>query len=509
MRLGRRELLRTTSAAAAVSALPACDPAPVVPSERFAWGVASGDPTARSVILWTRLAVERDEEVTCDVFADPRARAPLATETGLAAVDRDGCVKLDVGGLAPDTTYYYRFRVGLEASPLGRTRTLPEGEVSHLRLAFVTCSNFAYGHFHGYRRIAERADLAVVVHLGDTMYEYADGAYGDLRPLDPPHETVSLEDYRLRYARYRLDPDLRELQRQHPIVSIWDDHEFANNAHETGSLTHDEVTQGPWRDRLAAARRAFFEWTPTRDETRVYRSLELGTLARLVLLDARMDGREPPPLDTVEWMRAGRRLVSDAQEQWIAAQLARSDVRYTVLGNQVVLAPFPALENLDAWDGFPAQRQRVLELLAGALSLPVVMTGDTHGSLALDLPSPTYDAETQSGSLGVEWGAPALASPHFTGEASRARETMLLEATPHLRFTEQESKGYVLLDLTRERARAEWWLVEDATRPDGDRERLARAFETTPEDRASREGSLEPSPPRVAAPALAPRDPSA
>jgi alkaline phosphatase D len=175
-----------------------------------------------------------------------------------------------------------------------------------------------------------------------------------------------------------------------------------------------------------------------------------------------------------------------------------------VLGNQVVLAPFAALENLDAWDGFPAQRQRVMQVLSEAPSLPIVMTGDTHGSLALDLPGPTYAADTQRGSIGVEWGAPALASPHFTGEASRARESMLLEATPHQRFTAQETKGYVLLDLDEARARAEWWLVEDTTRADGDRETLTAAFEARADDRASRESELAPSPAIEGAPSLAP-----
>ncbi|MBN8616618.1 MAG: alkaline phosphatase D family protein [Deltaproteobacteria bacterium] len=501
----RRELIRTTGAAAVVAALPACDPQPVVPSARFAWGVASGDPTSRAVMVWTRLAVDRDTTIRCDVFRDASERELVTSASASAMPARDGCVKLDVVGLEPATTYYFRFVTEEgDASPLGRTRTLPEGEVARMRLAFVTCTNFAYGLFHGYRRIAERADLALVVHLGDTIYEYADGVYGDLRALDPPRETVTLEDYRRRHAHYRLDPDLKEMQRQHPIVPIWDDHEFANNAHTTGSLTHDPVTQGAWSDRVAAAKQAFFEWTPTRDETQVHRSLELGSLARLVLLDARMDGREAPPIDTVDWMRSDRRLVSDAQEAWLGELVSGDDVAYTVLGNQVVLAPFAALENLDAWDGFPAQRQRVMQALSAAPSLPIVMTGDTHGSLALDLPGPTYAADTQLGSIGVEWGAPALASPHFTGEASRARESMLLEATPHLRFTEQEKKGYVLLDLDDTRARAEWWLVEDATRADGNRETLTAAFEARADDRASREAELAPSPVIEGAPSLAP-----
>jgi len=386
----------------------------------------------------------------------------------------------------------------------GVRRTSPEGRLPPARSAMGTCSNFAYGHFQAFRRIAERADLFGIVHLGDSIYEYADGVYGALRPLDPPHELVTLDDYRRRYARYRTDPDLREAMRQHVLLPVWDDHEFANNAHLTGSLTHDWTTQGAWTDRVAAARRAFFEWMPVRDETRVHRALALGDLARLVLLDTRMDGRDPPPLDEVEWVRPDRRLVSEAQERWLADELSRDDVVHTVLGNQVVLAPFAAQNNLDAWDGFPVQRARVLAAIASAPSLPIVVTGDTHASLSFDLPGASYDASTQIGSLGVEWGAPALASPHLTGADARAMEAALLAGTPHLRFTEQEAKGYLLLDLDRVRARGEWWHVADVARIDGGMETLVRAFEVTPARRASEPATADPSPPIADPPALAP-----
>ncbi len=499
----RRDALRAGGLTAASLLVPACAPPAPVP-DRFAWGVASGDPTATSVLLWSRLVVFEPEEIEVDVFRDAAASDLVRTELGLADPERDGCIKVDVEGLAPGSTYYFRFRAAGSTSVLGRARTLPVGSLPRARLAVVTCSNFAFGHFHALRRIAERADLFAIVHLGDSIYEYADGVYGSLRPLDPPHELLTLDDYRRRYARYRTDPDLREALRQHALLVVWDDHEFANNAHVSGSLTHDWTTQGPWMDRVAAARRAFFEWMPVRDETRVHRSLALGDLARLVLLDTRMEGRDQPPIDEADWVRSDRRLVSEAQERWLTTELSRDDVFHTVVGNQVVLAPFPAQNNLDSWDGFPAQRARVLEAIAGAPSLPVVVTGDTHASLAFDLPGASYDASTQTGSLGVEWGAPALASPHLTGAEARAMEAALLAGTPHLRFTEQEAKGYLLLDLDHVRARGEWWHVADVSRADGGSETLVRALEARPERRASEPATMEPTSPIADAPALAP-----
>lgn len=501
----RRDALALAGASVGAAVLPACA-ADERRSGHFAWGVASGDPTPTSVLLWTRLEVTRPEEVIVELFLDPHERRRVAREFGVAEPERDGTVKIDVEGLEPGTTYYYRFSTGRDRSALGRTRTLPIGPVERVRLAAVTCSNFGHGAFHAYRRIAERADLAVVVHLGDSIYEYAEGVYGAARWLDPPHECVTLSDYRRRYAHYRTDPDFREALRQHPFVVLWDDHEFSNNAHREGAPGHNPHVHGPWSDRVAAAKRAFFEWNPVREESRVHRELSVGDLARLLMLDTRIDGRDPPPVDSTDLERTDRLLVSYAQERWLLDRLHRADVVYTVIGNQVVLAPFSALGNLDAWDGFPAQRRRVLEAMARAPSLPVVLTGDTHASLAFDLPGPRYDPTTGAGSIGVEWGAPALCSPHHEGEIARAVERSLLSGTAHLRFTEQESKGYVLVEIDRIRARAEWWIVEDVARPDGGRERMIAAFEARPDDRASRRGSPTPLAPLSDAPALAPAE---
>ncbi|MFO0710171.1 MAG: alkaline phosphatase D family protein, partial [Sandaracinus sp.] len=339
--------------------------------------------------------------------------------------------------------------------------------------------------------------------LGDTIYEYADGEYGALRALDPPGLCLSLEDYRRRHARYRTDLDAQAALRQHPLLAVWDDHEFANNASRDGAPGHDPVTMGPWSDRVAAARRAFFEWMPVRDETRVHRALVLGDLARLILLDTRMDERDPAPLDVADWNREDRRIVSDAQERWLVDLLSESDVRYTLVGNQVLLAPFPAMNNVDAWDGYPAQRGRVLGAIEASPAPVVVLTGDTHSSYAFDLPGPGYDAATQRGAIGVEWGASAISSPTLASDPREA-ERVLLAGTPHLRFTEQEHRGFVLLDLRPARARAELWLIDDVTTPDAAPPRLVRAFETTAADRACREVDATPSRLDGAAPPPAP-----
>jgi alkaline phosphatase D len=502
VRVTRRQALRTGAVAAVSWLAPGCADPAIPPTEGFAWGVASGDPTARSVILWTRLPVEVPTEVRVEVFRDPAATERVVEQLALADPERDGCVKVDLEGLEPGTTYYYRFSALGAESELGRTRTLPEGSLGRARLAFVSCANFAFGFFHPYARLARRADLTAVVHLGDSIYEYADGVYGALRRLDPPWETRTLTDYRRRYALYRGDPDVRAVLRQHPFLPVWDDHEIANNANRVGAPAHDPTIDGPWEARVAAARRAFFEWNPVRDETSVRRVLELADLARLVLLDTRLDGRDPPPIDAADWQHPDRRIMSAAQEASLAAALARDDVRHTVIANQVVLSRVPVLANADAWDGYPAQQARVLAAIAAAPSVVSVVTGDQHASYAFDLAGPGYDPVTQEGSFGAEWCTPAVASPPLAPDPTEA-ERVLLEGTPHLRWTEQSSAGYVLLDLDADRARAEWWLVEDPTRLDGSAEHLARAFEQRVEDRASRE--VDP----VACPAIDPAPPLA
>src|SRR5688572_1585503 len=210
---------------------------------RFRHGVASGDPLDDRVILWTRVtppdeAAAAAIDVRWRVATDEGISQVVAEGTARTSRDRDFTVKVDAGGLQPGRPYYYAFEAGGDRSPVGRTRTLPAGAVDRVRLASLCCSNYPAGFFNVYRCVANRDDLDAVVHVGDYIYEFANGVYGDgsglLRIPEPRREAVTLSDYRVRYATYRSDPDLQEAHRRHPFIVVWDDHELTNNAWQIG-----------------------------------------------------------------------------------------------------------------------------------------------------------------------------------------------------------------------------------------------------------------------------------
>jgi len=264
----------------------------------FQHGVASGDPLSDRVILWTRVTPPvAKASVTVDyvIAIDPAMSNVLYRGRTKTSVTRDYTVKVDADRLQPGTTYYYRFTAEGADSPVGRTKTLPAGTASHLRMAVVSCSNFAYGYFNAYARIAERADLDLVLHLGDYIYEYGNGIYGSVRPCVPPTEIVTLSDYRARHAQYKADLDSQAMHRQHPLVAIWDDHETANNAFKDGAENHD-AGEGTWPARVAAAMQAYYEWMPVRPVTvadlrRNDRSFSYGNLADIFMLEQRLTAR--------------------------------------------------------------------------------------------------------------------------------------------------------------------------------------------------------------------------
>jgi alkaline phosphatase D len=199
----------------------------------FKHGVASGDPLHDRVILWTRVTPKRTSDevlVKWSIARDPRMKREECGGRVWTNASRDFTVKVDADHLDPNKTYYYQFEIqGGARSPVGRTKTLPIVHARNLRFAMASCSNYPFGYFHVYKRIAERADLDFVLHLGDYLYEYANGQYGDGAALGrlvaPDHEMVTLQDYRLRHATYKTDVDLQEAHRQHPFIAVWDDHE--------------------------------------------------------------------------------------------------------------------------------------------------------------------------------------------------------------------------------------------------------------------------------------------
>lgn len=450
----------------------------------FRHGVASGDPRTDRVLLWTRVSGGSGEvPVRWALAANPtftRIVARGETRTGAA---RDFTVKVDVTGLAPATSYYYRFEALGGRSVVGRTRTLPGAGATRLRMALASCSNYPHGYFNAYARIAERTDLDVVLHLGDYIYDYQQGRYLDpdlaaARAVDPPTEILALDDYRRRYALYRTDPDLQAVHQQHPFICIWDDHEVANNSWRDGADNHQQ-DEGDYHVRRAAAYQAYLEWLPVREpgsarQPLIYRSFAVGDLADLLMLDTRIVGRdEQVPRTNVLAVEDPRRsLLGPAQEGWLEGELTesiRAGTRWQILGQQVMFAPQTpagqAAGNADSWDGYRVSRSRVFDMVERH-KVPnfVVLTGDVHSSWGFDLPrgiSDAYDPATGLGSLGVEIVCPAVSSPTpFQPADAAARTATLRAARPHLRYVDGVSRGYVVMDVTRDRLQADWWLLD-------------------------------------------------
>ncbi|MEE4298791.1 MAG: alkaline phosphatase D family protein, partial [Pseudomonadales bacterium] len=443
MPLSRRAMLaRGLAAGVALPVLDGCTTNAPAPADAhratgrrvFLHGVASGDPDQESVVLWARatpLAGDAPVHVEWALYADPFLAQRIARGSVTTSARVDWTARALVRGLDPGRTYYYAFESQGERSPTGRTRTLPAPGTDRVRIAFTSCSNLPFGWFNAYAAMAARHDLDLVLHLGDYIYEYADGEYGsgeryDRVPL-PEREIVSLDDYRTRYAQYRLDPDLQELHRQHPMVAVWDDHESANNSWRDGAQNHD-AGEDPWPARKAAAVRAWHEWLPARSaltqrEPRIWRSFALGDLVDLVMLDTRLYGRDreaDAPTNRAVIDDPARSLLGPAQEAWLFDELLqskRAGTTWRLLGQQVMfgqlggMGDVPIL-NTDQWDGYAPARARVLgHLAANGIDDVAVLTGDIHSSWAMDLaPDPFgggYDPATGRGSLAVEFVTPS------------------------------------------------------------------------------------------------------
>src|ERR1043166_3651508 len=276
--ISRRSFLWVATASGLVGwPLPAFPQRTSTDGQLFRHGVASGDPLTDRVMLWTRVtppavrSATGPLDVRWQIARDERLSTIVASGTAQAAGERDYTVKVDVGNLEPGHTYYYAFDTGGERSPIGRTKTLPAA-IDRVRFASVSCSNYPAGYFNVYRCLANRADLDAVIHLGDYIYEFANGVYGDgtstHRVPQPEKEAITLSDYRARYATYRSDVDLQEAHRQHPFIVVWDDHELANDAWSGGAANHNEG-EGDWPTRQAAAYKAYLEWMPIRDRKSV------------------------------------------------------------------------------------------------------------------------------------------------------------------------------------------------------------------------------------------------
>lgn len=499
---------RSGSAAVAVAALPSLSLQAKAASSAFQHGVASGDPLTDGVILWTRVTPPTPKDSLSVAYV-------VARDTGLSDVvqqgsvktnvSKDYTVKIDLSGLQPGTTYYYQFSFKGELSPIGRTRTLPVGTVDRLRFAVVSCSNYAYGYFNAYQRIAEQADLDAVIHLGDYLYEYGDGEYGDVRKLQPSHEILTLDDYRARHALYKTDPNAQALHRQHPMIAIWDDHETANDAWAGGAENHDPATEGEWPARVAAALQAYYEWMPVRVQIknnlkRDNRRLIYGNLVDLYMLEERLNARSqqipgtiPTPLGINGFTQSGayldetRTLLGDQEEQWLVKGLRKSGAQWRLLGQGVMFAQLKlqgatnaagggVFLNPDQWDGYQPARNRIYSAIQGAdggtpISNLVVLTGDIHSAFAAELtPDPNnpdtsaggYDKATGQGSVAVEFVGTSVTSPGI-GDPKGVYTALVKSQNPHMKHVDLNNRGYMLLDVDRRRVVCEYWTVPTVT----------------------------------------------
>ncbi len=341
------------------------------PNFTFEHGVASGDPTESSVILWTRVSrtnfrdIHDDEQLSG--IADANVSWRVATDESFTNVVNSGSttvgseidftLKVDAQNLQSNTKYFYQFTVGPNSSVVGKTKTLPSGTVDRVKLAVVSCSNYASGYFNVYKEIAQMGDLDAVIHLGDYICEYADSGYGSLRKLEPTHELINLADYRMRHALHKKDSNSQQMHASLPMIAVWDDHEVANDTWISGAENHDATTEGNFAARKASAIKAYFEWMPIRPVTpgvdsRVYRQFKFGDLVNLLMLDTRQAGRDQQ-LSYASFLTADgsfdaekfqtelasttRTMLGAEQKTWLKESLSSSIETWQVLGSQVLM----------------------------------------------------------------------------------------------------------------------------------------------------------------------------
>jgi alkaline phosphatase D len=525
----RRKFMLGTIAAAGSTLLPGCggdgndDPGANV---EFKHGVASGDPLTDRVIIWTRITPNSPGTVRAiwEVATDNQFANIVRTGEFSTSDAQDYTIKVDVTGLNAGTVYFYRFNVGSKRSVSGRTKTLPTGSVSRVKLAVVSCSNYPAGFFNVYADIAKLSDVDAVLHLGDYIYEYSSVGYASSnsaalnRISDPANEILSLADYRKRYAQYRSDIDLQALHAAMPMIAIWDDHEIANDTYRTGAENHEPATEGSFDARRNAAIQAYYEWLPIRQQNpnaidQIYRTFSFGNLVALHMLDTRQVAREKQltyasyfsasgfngAQFTSDVGNANRQLMGTTQTAWLQAQMTASSATWQVLGQQVLMArmnlPAPLVTGqvtLAAYRDIATRAQTAPATLTAAeraiIAQPaipynldawdgyaaaretVLGIGKTLNKNLISLAGDTHNAwasdllDPSGAAIGVEFGTSSVTSPgfeaFFPNEDPAALAKTLTQLIPTLRYTDTSLRGYLLLTATATEARGDWVFVD-------------------------------------------------
>lgn len=534
-------------------------PSPAV----FAFGVASGDPLADRVILWTHAKIPAstaDVALTWQVALDAAFTSVVRSGSLTATEAASFTAKVDVTGLTAGASYFYRFRDAAGVtSPVGSTRTLPASTAASVKLAVFSCALYSEGYFHTYDAAA-RSDAQYALHLGDYIYEYGSDPvkFGNSsipggRVASPANDIVTLNDYRTRHALYKSDLNLQALHAKMPWITVWDDHEFANNAYVQGAENHNPATQGDWTTRKNIAARAYHEWMPIRtpDATnllKIYRSFDFGTLLSLHMLDTRIEGRDrqydgfgdadggtsrylagltPNAAGVVP--DAARRMISAEQQSWLTSTLATSRATWQVVGNQDIMArmwfpasvlqaqaaatnpagvqaaisayltakatraagqPLTATQsallnpatnpgipyNLDAWDGYPSQREAILQTVKSQGKKLVTLSGDSHNGWF------THLTTLAGEKIGVEFAGTSVSAPGFESAGLGALASSIdgsalvpqlgnaaigagLGLINDVAYCDTTQRGYLLMTITATQVKGEYVFVSSVKQP--------------------------------------------
>ena len=466
----------------------------------FNHGVASGDPLEDRVILWTRVTPQQagPVEVILEVSENKNfSKVAYSKKLNTSSLS-DYTIKYDF--LAKqycnsDNGFFYRFRAGNSVSETGRSKTFSKN-IKSAKIAIFSCSNFPAGYFNAYQAAAEKNDLDLWLHLGDYLYEYPMGGYATEnaeklgRAPIPIHEMITLSDYRQRHAQYKLDQGSIALHKHAPLIAVWDDHEFSNDAWKRGAENHSEDgSEGDFYARRSAAIKAYYEWMPIREQQnkrRIFRDFKIGKLMHLIMLDTRQFGRDKQIQPKNYLSKSGfyqakfyndlnseyRELLGAEQFSWIEDKILNSNAAWTIFGQQVLMTKlkFPDISktlkaeeipdflkpylkllglgipsNLDAWDGYPAARNKLYKLMKNAKKKFISLAGDTHNSWVSEL-------ENQSGEkVGIELGAPSVTSPGITDVLNLDENNFvdsIVKLNKELQWMNPSNRGYLFLDCT-------------------------------------------------------------
>ena len=482
----------------------------------FHHGVASGDPLEDRVILWTRVTPQKPGpvETILEISESENFNKVVFSKKLQTSSLSDYTIKYDFVAKRycnSDKWFFYRFRIGNTISDIGKSKTFSTN-TSVAKIGIFSCSNYPAGYFNAYEAAAKKNDLDLWLHLGDYLYEYPMGGYAtdDAEKLGrvpkPLHEMISLSDYRQRHAQYKLDQGSKALHKNAPLIAVWDDHEFSNDAWKRGAENHSgDGSEGDFYARRSAAIKAYYEWMPIREQQnkrRIFREFKIGKLIHLLMLDTRQYARDKQiqPKEYLtesgfnqakfydELNSKNRELIGSEQLAWIEDSIFKTDAVWTIFGQQVLMAKlkFPDLSkmiaseeipsflkpylkflglgipsNLDAWDGYPAERNKLYKLMNSANKKFISLAGDTHNSWVSEL-------EDLSGKkVGVELGAPSVTSPGITDILNLDRRKFInsiVKINKELKWMDPSNRGYLSLDCRKNKIIASFNFIKELER---------------------------------------------